>query len=48
LVCVLDDLTETAHVYSAEETPNTYTGDQELLLPGVLADFRVAVRRFFA
>lgn len=48
VVCVLDDQTETAHVFAADETPQTFTGEQELLLPGVLAGFRVAVQRFFA
>jgi Uma2 family endonuclease len=47
VVCVLDDQTETAHVFPADDTPRTYTGEQELVLPGVLAGFRVAVRRFF-
>jgi Uma2 family endonuclease len=48
VVCVLDDQTETAHVFPADDTPRTFAGEQELLLPGVLAGLRVAVRRFFA
>jgi Uma2 family endonuclease len=48
VVCVLDDQTETAHVFPADGSPATFTGDQELVLPGVLAGFRLAVRRFFA
>jgi Uma2 family endonuclease len=47
LVCVLDDATETAHIYKTDET-RILTGDQSLTLPGVLPGFEVAVRRFFA
>jgi Uma2 family endonuclease len=48
LVCVLDEQTETARVYRQEEPPEqVFTADQDLILPEVLPDFRVPVRRFF-
>ncbi len=47
VVCVLDQVSETLHVYHAEELPRTLHGDDELTLPDILGDFRVAVRRFF-
>jgi Uma2 family endonuclease len=47
LVCVLDDLTETAHLFAADVAPRTLSADQELTLPAPLDGFRVAVRRFF-
>ena len=46
-VCVLDQKSETAHVYRAEEPPRTLHGDDELHLPDILGAFRVPVRRFF-
>ena len=46
-VCVLDPKTETARVYSAEETEQILTADQELLFPDILPGFAVPVRRFF-
>jgi Uma2 family endonuclease len=47
IVCVLDQVSETLQVYRSEELPRTLHGDDELYLPDVLGDFRVAVRRFF-
>lgn len=47
LVCVLDQQTETAHVFHSDQAPRVVTADQELTLPEVLADFRITVRRFF-
>ena len=47
LVCVLDQQTETAHVYHADQPPREVRRDEELTLPEVLPDFRVPVRRFF-
>jgi Uma2 family endonuclease len=47
LVCVLDEMTETARVYRADQPEHVFTADQELVLPEVLPDFRVPVRRFF-
>jgi Uma2 family endonuclease len=46
-VCVLDQQTETARVYSAEDGPWTFTADQDLEFPDILGAFRVPVRRFF-
>jgi Uma2 family endonuclease len=48
VVCVLDPDSETLHVYHSDELPRTLHGDDELALPEILGDFRVAVRRFFA
>jgi Uma2 family endonuclease len=47
VVCVLDQVSETAMVFRTEEFPQTLEGDDELHLPDVLGEFRVAVRRFF-
>lgn len=47
VVCVLDPKTATVTVYRVEEINQTLEGDDELHLPEVLGDFRVAVRRFF-
>ncbi len=47
LVCVLDQQTETVHVFHSDQAPRVVTADQELTLPEVLADFRVPVGRFF-
>lgn len=47
LVCVLDQQTETAHVFHADQPPREVKRDEELTLPEVFADFHVLVRRFF-
>src|SRR5262249_28420667 len=47
LVCVLDEVTETARVYRADQPEQVFTADQDLTLPEVLPDFRLPVRRFF-
>jgi Uma2 family endonuclease len=47
LVCVLDQQTETAHVFHADQPPREVKRDEELTLPEVFADFHVTVRRFF-
>jgi Uma2 family endonuclease len=47
-VCVLDQLTEAVHVYSADEEPQTLHGDDELKLPEILGEFAIPVQRFFA
>ena len=47
LVCVLDQQTETAYVFHTDQAPRPVARDEELTLPEVLPDFRVAVRRFF-
>ena len=46
-VCVLDDQSESIHVFDGEDAPRIITGDQELTLPEVLGDFRTPVRAFF-
>ena len=47
VVVVLDQQTESAHVYRAEQAPEVLTADQELTLPDILGGFRAPVRRFF-
>jgi Uma2 family endonuclease len=47
LVCVLDEMTQTARVYRAEEPEQLFNADQELALPEVLPEFRVTVGQFF-
>jgi Uma2 family endonuclease len=47
-VCVLDEVSETVHVYRAEELPQTLHGEDELKLPDILGDFVTPVQRFFA
>lgn len=47
VVCVLDQMTESVMIFTDEDLPRTLEGDDELHLPNVLGDFRVAVRRFF-
>jgi Uma2 family endonuclease len=47
VACVLDEMTETVTVFRDDHPPLTLRGDDELHLPDVLGDFRVAVRRFF-
>jgi Uma2 family endonuclease len=47
-VCVLDEVSETVHVYRAEELPQRLHGDDELKLPDILGDFAAPVQRFFA
>jgi Uma2 family endonuclease len=46
VVCVLDEAKETCHVFRSDES-QVFTAEQELVLPDVLPDFRVAVKRFF-
>jgi len=47
VVCLLDQMSETVHVYRADESPRILQGDDELHLPDVLGELRVRVRRFF-
>jgi Uma2 family endonuclease len=47
VVVVLDPPTTTAIVYRADQPPQTFAADDELVLPDVLGDFRVPLRRFF-
>ena len=48
VVCVLDEVTETVHVYTDEEAVRVLRDDQALELPDLLPGFRAEVRRFFA
>jgi Uma2 family endonuclease len=47
VVCLLDQVSETVQVYRADELPRTLHADDELYLPEILGELRVAVRRFF-
>jgi Uma2 family endonuclease len=46
-VVVLDPDPQIAHVFSAQDPPKRIEADEELILPGILDDFRVRVREFF-
>ncbi|MGL4553010.1 MAG: Uma2 family endonuclease [Gemmataceae bacterium] len=46
-VVIADDQTEMVLVYQPDEIVLKLEGDDELHLPAILGDFRVAVRRFF-
>ncbi len=48
VVCVLDDATEAALVFSGDDMPRLLAADQTLTLPDVLPEFQVAIRQFFA
>ena len=48
VVIVLDPDPETAHVFRPDQPPRVLGPDDELTVPDLLGDFRVAVRRFFA
>jgi Uma2 family endonuclease len=47
VVCVLDPDTLSLGVYSQDKSPRRLTGEEELTLPELLPDFRIAVRQFF-
>src|SRR5439155_1047091 len=47
VVCVLDERTQTAHVFTEEDPARVLTADEELAFPELLGDFRVRVGRFF-
>jgi Uma2 family endonuclease len=47
VVCLLDPVSETAQVYRSDELPRTLHANDELILPDVLGELRVPVRRFF-
>jgi Uma2 family endonuclease len=47
VVCLLDQVSETVQVYRADELPRTLDADDELHLPDILGDLRIAVGRFF-
>lgn len=46
-VCVLDQMTETARVFLSEDVDRAFAGEEVLMLPAPLQEFRVSVRRFF-
>lgn len=48
VVCVADQMTESVHVYQAEESVRIFTAEQELQLPPPLTEWRVKVGSFFA
>jgi hypothetical protein len=47
MVVVLDPKPQTAHVFGADDPPRTLGAEEDLILPGILEDFRVRVGRFF-
>jgi hypothetical protein len=47
VVVVLDPGPQVAQVFSADDPPRTLKTEEEMVLPGVLDDFRVRVGRFF-
>jgi Uma2 family endonuclease len=47
IVCVLDDDTRTARLYSADQPERVLHKDEELAFPGILGDFRRRVGDFF-
>jgi Uma2 family endonuclease len=47
VVVVLDPGPDTAHVFSADDAPKILATDDELVLPGILDEFRVRVGEFF-
>lgn len=47
VVCVLDPATQAIHVYDADQPEQIFEAGDDLVLPKVLGDFRVQVRRFF-
>jgi Uma2 family endonuclease len=48
VVIVLDPDPERAYVFRSDQPPRVLGPDEELAVPELLGDFRVAVRRFFA
>jgi Uma2 family endonuclease len=46
-VVVLDPEPQIAHIFSASDPPRRLGSEEELILPGILEDFRVRVGRFF-
>jgi Uma2 family endonuclease len=47
IVCVFDDDTRTARLYSADRPEQVLQQDDDLTFPGILGDFRRQVRDFF-
>jgi Uma2 family endonuclease len=48
VVVVLDPEPESAFVFRSDQPPQNLGPDEDLTIPDLLGDFRVAVRRFFA
>jgi Uma2 family endonuclease len=46
-VIVLDPRSRKAHIYSADQEPEVLGPEEELVIPELLGEFRVAVHRFF-
>jgi Uma2 family endonuclease len=46
-VCVLDDDTQSVHVFYPDREPQVLGGDEEFSLPSILGEFRVKARQFF-
>src|SRR5262245_4391929 len=46
-VIVLDPRSQKAHIYSADQEPEVLGPEDELAVPELLGEFRVAVHRFF-
>ncbi len=46
-VVVLDPQSRKAHIYSVDQEPEVLGPEDELTIPDLLGDFRVAVHRFF-
>ena len=47
MVIVLDPEPESAYVFRFDQPPRELGPEDELTVPDLLGDFRVAVRRFF-
>jgi Uma2 family endonuclease len=47
VVCLVDEASEAVHVFRADEQPRILRAADELTLPDILGNFRVAVQRFF-
>ncbi len=48
VVIVLDPEPERVHIFRSDQPPRELGPDEELMIPDLLGDFRVAVRRLFA
>jgi len=48
VVCILDQTSEAVQLYRVEELPQTLHDEDELHLPEILGELKVAVRNFFA
>jgi Uma2 family endonuclease len=46
-VCIADDETRSVHVFRPDKPVRVFKSDDEFSLPGILADLRLKVQRFF-